>query len=70
MARNSNTEHSRMLREKTAIEAYKTGTASGRIAQYSIRGNADMITEQLAVIDSMPGKSRAEKIQVLIRRVK
>jgi len=62
------TEHSKKLRHETALKAYHEGVKSGRIKQYSIRGDSELITEQLQVIDSMPGESRVEKMQALINK--
>lgn len=64
---NSNTEHSRKLRSKTATAAMTKKRADGKMAQMSIAGSPELIQsirDGLALVD---GKSAAEKIHNLLK---
>ncbi|STZ77372.1 hypothetical protein [Bergeriella denitrificans] len=58
---NSNTEHSRKLRQTTAAAFAKAKLASGEYKQFAVKGKAEDIDAVLAAIE----KAGGSKIQAL-----
>lgn len=60
---NSNTEHSKRLRAKTAVEAARKKLQSGEYRQYTIRAKA----EEMDIIDAAIEKAGGSRTQALLK---
>lgn len=66
---NSNTEHSRKLRQKTANEYNKRMLAEGKIKQINLRLSAELADEFNALLKQL-GETKPKAIKAIIEHYK